>query len=105
MNGNDIYEAEIAPELMRLAERCKDAGMSLLAVVEYAEGQTGETYCLQPSACTAMRMIQICAQAAPNMDRFVIAMTRYCREAGIDTSGSIVMRGMFPASERRKAAE
>ena len=85
------YDKEIAPSLMELAARCKERGMSLVAVVEYEHGERGATYQLTEGAGLAMRMLRMCGQAGDNVDAYMIGLTRYCADKGIDTSASIFM--------------
>ena len=85
------YDAEIAPALMALAERCKERGISLVAVAEYAPGERGATYQLAESAGLEMRMLQMCGVAGANVDGYMIGLARYCKRHGIDTSASMFM--------------
>jgi len=85
------YDAEIAPALLALAERCKEREMSLVAVVEYAPGERGATYQLTESAGLPMVMLQLCGMAGENVDGYMIGLTRYCKKHGIDTGASMFM--------------
>lgn len=90
------YDREIAPKLLELAEACRARDMSFLSVVEYEPGCRSRTFQLRESAGLEMVMIQHCAQTAPNIDGFMIGLIRYCREQGIDTSGSMFVRLASP---------
>ncbi len=85
------YDAEIAPALMALAERCKERGISLVAVAEYSPGERGATYQLTENAGLPMVMLQLCGMAGENVDGYMIGLTRYCKKHGIDTSASMFM--------------
>jgi hypothetical protein len=86
-----FYDEEIAPALMEIATKLKARGMGMVATVEYAPGQRGDTYALPADACLAMRMVQHCSKTAPNVDGYMIGIIRYCKEQGIDTSASMFM--------------
>jgi hypothetical protein len=86
------YDAEIAPALAALAKRCHERGMSFIAAVEYQPGDRGGTYYLTENAGTAMRMLHLCAQTAPNVDGYIMSLHKWAKAAGVDTGGSFVMR-------------
>lgn len=93
MSTNEqFYDEQIAPALLALAERCKERGMSLVATVEYEPKARASTFSLTEEACLAMRMLAMCANAGENVDAYMIGLTRYCRENGVDTSSSIYLR-------------
>lgn len=92
MTDNEAwYDAEIAPALAALATRCHERGMAFLATVEYQPGELGDTRYMTKDAGLAMQMLALCQATAPNVDRYVIALRRYCRDRGIDTSTSAVL--------------
>lgn len=85
------YDAEIAPALADLAQRCHARGMSFLAAVEYQPSELGCTLYLTEGVGLEMRMLHICAATAPNVDRYVIALKQFAAAHGVDTSSSIVL--------------
>ena len=89
--GEAWYDAEIAPALAALAERCRERGMAFIAAVEYRPGDRGGTYYLTEDAGTAMRMLYLCAQTVPNVDRYVINLKRWAKLNNVDTSSSWVL--------------
>lgn len=91
-DNEKFYDDEIAPMLREVSKKCEAHGMSLLALVEYDKGERGRTTLLQPSAGLEMIMATLCAKAGANIDSYMIGLSRYCREKGIDCSQSIVMR-------------
>ena len=91
--GEEWYDAEIAPKLLELADRCRERGMAMVATVEYARGERGSTMALPDGAGLAMQMLRLCANAGENVDGYMIALSRFCYANGIDTSASIFMRG------------
>lgn len=90
--NEDWYDREIAPKLLELSSACHGRGMSFLSVVEYEPGSRARTRRLTEAAGLEMVMIEHCAHTAPNIDGYVLGLIRYCREKGIDTGASIVMR-------------
>lgn len=59
MDKENLYDEQIAPELLRLGNICKDNGLSFLAVVEWSPGKTGETYVVQKGASDEMKRLGI----------------------------------------------
>lgn len=92
--GEAWYDAEIAPALAELAKRCHERGMSFIATVEYQPGDRGGTYYLTEDAGLQMHMLHLAAQTVPNVDRYILALRRHCKERGQDISGSFVLRGI-----------
>lgn len=90
--AEDWYDRELAPKLRELAEICYARGMSFFASVEYEPGSRAGTYWLTKDAGLEMTMIQHCSKTAPNIDGYVLGLIKYCREKGIDTGASMVMR-------------
>jgi hypothetical protein len=88
-----FYDEHIAPALLELARKCEANGLSMLATVQFGPADTdrGDTVMLQPGASLSMVMVRHCMKTAPNIDGFMIGLTRYCNEKGIDTSSSIYM--------------
>lgn len=92
MTNEEWYDKELAPKLRELADQAGARGMSFVSVVEYAPDHRSRTTLLGPHAGIAMKMLTLCAAAGENVDGYMIALTRHCRENGIDTSASMVMR-------------
>lgn len=86
------YDDVIAPALRTIGAQCEAAGMSMVATVEYDPGKTASTVTLPKGACLAISMQWLCAQAGENIDAFIFAVARHCRDRGIDTDSSIVMQ-------------
>lgn len=87
-----FYNAEIAPMLKAVAEKCLEHDMSIVAVVEYMPGEIGRTRCLFPNCDLAMVMVNQCAKMGTNVDGYIIGLLRYAVERKIDLSTSIVMQ-------------
>lgn len=85
------YDAEIAPALAALAQRCNERGMAFVAAVEYQPGDHAGTYMVGPDACLQMHMLSLCSRTAPNVDNYILHLKRLCREKGIDQSASWVL--------------
>lgn len=88
------YDAEIAPALAALAERCHARGMSFVSVVEYQPGDRARTRYLTADAGLAMQMVDLAAATVPNVDCYVMNLRKLCKERGQDISGSFVLRGI-----------
>ena len=91
MNNEEWYDAEIAPELMKLAKACEDRGVAFVASVEYEPGERGATYVLPKDAGLEMVMLHHCAKMGANLDGYVLGLRRYAKEHNIDTSASLIM--------------
>lgn len=89
-----IYDAEIAPALLALSKKCRDAGMPFLAVVEYEPDQMGRTQSVDDKASLAMKFLLIAAKAGINIDGLFIGIKRLCNELGVNTDASIIMHRM-----------
>lgn len=93
-DGETWYDAEIAPALEALAKRCNERGMAFVAGVEYKPDCHSGTYFLGARAGLSMQMLNLCARTLPNVDSYVINLSRYCKDHGIDATGSFVMRSL-----------
>lgn len=91
--GEEWYDTEIAPQLLALAERCRERGMAFVATVEYAPGKRASTAAMVEGAGLAMQMLRLCANAGENVDGYMIALRKFCAANGIETGASIFMRG------------
>jgi len=91
MTNEEWYDAEIAPALAALANRCQERGMAFVAAVEYAPGEHGGTYLVGENAGLGMQMIRMCSMTAPNVDSYIINVKKYCGRKGIPTDSSIFM--------------
>lgn len=78
----DFYDVDIAPALLVLGRKCQAAGLSLVAVVEWEPGQTGETTFLSGESSFAVRMVQAAVKAHGNVDSLMFAIMRYARDNG-----------------------
>jgi hypothetical protein len=86
-----IYDEKIAPLLMQAGKLCEEHGLAMVAVVEYEPGKRGETRVLPDGGGLAMTMLSLLAKAGENVDSYMIWLTRYAREHGIDTSRSMYL--------------
>jgi len=96
----DWYDQEIAPKLMELCKACNAHGMSFLSVVEYEPGSRSRTSQFTEDAGLEMTMLLHCSNTVPNLDGYVIGLIRYCREKGIDTSASMIVRQVNGSGEQ-----
>ena len=91
MTTEEIYDNEIAPKLLEVAEFCKTLKISFLAVVEWSPGKIGITDVQTPEECLSMMMVHHCVKTVPNIDGYCIGLNRYAKENDIDVSNSIIM--------------
>lgn len=89
-----IYDEMVAPLLLQAAEICQEHKMPIVCAVEYAKGELGKTYYDGDDPSLAMVMIRNCAEAENNIDGFILAIKKYAKENGIDTSQSIFLNRM-----------
>lgn len=101
-SGEEFYDAEIAPKLLEIAKACEARGMSFVAMVEYAYGETGETHTLAPRASRSIKpeVAYWGVKCRGNVDAFNIAAARYSREHG---HSSMVMQSFGIAVSREDA--
>ena len=71
-----IYDGEIAPALLKIVERCKDLGFSMVAHVEFSPGESGITQHVPDSAAAQMHMTQLAAHSNGNFDKLAIDVMR-----------------------------
>ena len=94
-----IYDEEIAPKLLEIANLCEKHEIPFLAVAEWAPNEIGRTSVQVPDEGIEMVMIRHCAKTAPNIDSYFIGISRWCKKVGADTSASIVMRRLVKDSD------
>lgn len=56
MDKENFYDEHIAPKLLELARQCKDNGLSMVALCEWAPSEFGETTTLRDDAGKELRM-------------------------------------------------
>jgi hypothetical protein len=72
-----FYDAEIAPVLAALADKCQARGMSMVAEVEWAPTEGGTTICLAEGSSFAIRLVKLAAEVRGNVDSMIIALRKY----------------------------
>jgi hypothetical protein len=83
-----FYDAEIAPALAALGKKCQDAGMSLIAQVEWAPTEAGSTFNLVEGSSFAIRLVKLACEVRGNVDGMIIALRKYDPTGG----GSVFLR-------------
>lgn len=96
-----LYDAEIAPALLAIGQRCQELGIPLVAAVEYAPGEVGQTHYMPENACIAMQIAHRGAASRGNFDGVCISLLRYLHRTGIDASASMFLKP--PGSQRQQA--
>lgn len=87
-----LYDAEIAPALLAIGQRCQELGIPFTAVVEYKPGETGHTFYMPDEACIAMQIAYRGAGSHGNFDGVCISLLRYLHRMGIDASASMFLK-------------
>lgn len=88
MTNEEIYDAEIAPELLKLCKRCQELGMSFIACVEFDPPNMGigRTEFQNPDEVgklsAAQRLTHWAARSQGNIDKLFMACDRHGREHG-----------------------
>lgn len=98
--NEQYYDDEIAPALLELCKKCNERGMPFVAAVEWKKDIVGLTSQQTPDAGLAIIMIALMARSAPNFDSFYINFIRWCREANVDTSQSMIVRQLEYAGKK-----
>ena len=90
--NEEIYDKEIAPKLMEIAKLCEKEEIPFLSVVEYSPGLVGRTELQTKDECIKMVMVRHCAKTAPNIDGYIIGLSRWGKKEKVNMDNSIVMK-------------
>lgn len=88
MTKEEIYDAEIAPELLKLMKRCQELEMAFVACVEYdpANQGYGRTEYQPPDEAgklsAAQRLVHWAARSEGNIDKLFMACDRHGKKHG-----------------------
>lgn len=88
MTNEEIYDSEIAPELMKLCARCKELGIAFVASVEYDAPNSGRGRTeFQPpdeadKCSAAQRIVHWASRCNGNIDALFNACNCHGREHG-----------------------
>lgn len=77
-----FYDREIAPEMLRLGKMCHEAGLSFLAVVEWAPGETGRTRQFVEPYGPPIEIADAAIRAGNNVDALIMFLMRIGEERG-----------------------
>lgn len=79
-----IYDNEIAPEIMKLAERCQDRGMSLFAAVDYGSNEEALGITAGPNKNSGLqwKLISWAAGCKGNVDLLIGQILKHAEEHG-----------------------
>lgn len=80
--SEQIYDEEIAPVLMELAKKCKDAGIPFLAVAEYEPGSFGTTADIPTGSSYPISWAYAAARSNGNVDALINHLVVKAREVG-----------------------
>ena len=87
-SNEQIYDEEIAPELLRLCNRCKELGMSFVANVEFdpAIQGVGTTEFMMPDEggklSASQRLVHWAARSKGNIDKLFMACDQHGHKYG-----------------------
>jgi hypothetical protein len=89
MTNEEIYDAEIAPELARICKRCQELGFAFVASVEYDAPNAGRGKTEYQPATKPIRLVSSnqllvhwAARADGNVDKLFMAIDRWAKEHG-----------------------
>jgi hypothetical protein len=92
------YDAEIAPELLRLANKCKELGMSFTATVEYEPGARGTTVAGIEDNNMDMVIAYWAGRYGGRLDDLLLAVSRRIRDLKLPHSCICLMQFGVPCS-------
>lgn len=98
--NEQFYDEEIAPDLLDLAKRCHDRGLSFVAVVEWEPGEQGRTIYLQRSHGLGIELANVAAATNGNVDSLIMYIMRYGEKHG-HSSACLKILGVEPEGKGR----
>ncbi len=103
MEGHqDFYDDEIAPELLRLCQKCEAKGIPFIALVQEANGSVCRTVFVPETSNPAMRLAYLAGITRGNFDVFAEYVKRDARKNGHNSTAiRILLEGppLAPISE------
>lgn len=90
MTNEEIYDAEIAPALLKISQRCQELGFPFVACVEWEqkEGQRGRTEFCPPTnnpetrPTAAQLLVHYAARSNGNVDALLMGVMKDSRKYG-----------------------
>jgi hypothetical protein len=82
MTNEGFYDTEIAPKMRELARQCEERGMSFVASVEFAPGETGETATIREDAGFKTRLTFAAMIAHGNVDSLFFWLIKHAKTHG-----------------------
>lgn len=95
MSNEEWFDAEIAPELMRLGKLCEARGMSFLCQVEYAPGETSETKAIVAGHGIKTVIARMGMECHGNVDSLIWGIKLYAKKFG-HQSAELYQMGIPP---------
>jgi len=77
-----FYDTELAPLLLALGQKAKEAGLSFVASVGWGNFETGSTVCLQEAADPTSRLTAYAARCKGNADHLIKMIIEDCEKYG-----------------------
>jgi hypothetical protein len=87
-----IFEEKIKPAAEALARACAENGMTLSGMVEVGGEDCVTVMTHEEQLTLSGFMVRQCIHHSPNIDGFMLALSKFVKENKIDVSASIVMR-------------
>ena len=99
-----FYDEVLAPVLADLAKQAEEAGLSFIAVVEWAPEETGLTATIQKGAGWGVRLAYAAAQCGNNIDLLIMNILRAARGKNrssiyLEKLGEPIQRELKPTRE------
>jgi hypothetical protein len=115
MTNEEIYDAEIAPALLKISQRCQELGFAMVASVEWEVGENGRTeFCPKtdgstPRPSAKQLLVHYAARCHGNIDAMLMAVMRdaekyghtsaYLHNLGVKETPSLVNVRNLPRDE------
>ena len=85
-----FYDAEIAPALLALRDKCHGRDMPFLALVEWSPNEAGRTAHVPPNPSASVRMTHYAMKCMGNLDLLCMTAAREIKAEGL-SHNSIVL--------------
>lgn len=76
LNPEAVYDAEIAPLLLKAGKIAEEHGMALVCFAEWEPGETGSTHTLPENPSAAARIAYYAAQCQGNIDSLIMTLQK-----------------------------
>lgn len=79
LSGEEVYKQDVAPELIRLAKICQDAGISMVVAAEFGPGdkRLGVSSTIAIGSSLQIRLIKAICVLGGNLDALIAGFKKY----------------------------